>query len=138
MLSRVVLGLALGGVGICDVRTRKVSMPILIGGVLVLLALSPWNEGVDGRAMLGGVFLGLTLSLVSMVSGGRMGFGDGLVFCMTGVCLGFWENLTLMSLSFLFAGIFGAVGLLMKKLTMRQRIPFVPFVVVGYLGTLCL
>ena len=51
---------------------------------------------------------------------------------MTGLFLGFWDNLALLVLASVLAGVSAVLLLLMKKRKKQDRIPFVPFVFVAY------
>ena len=53
-------------------------------------------------------------------------------FVMTGLFLGFWENLVLLLLASVLAGIGAAVLLFFRKKKKKERIPFVPFVFTAY------
>ena len=61
-----------------------------------------------------------------------IGYGDGCLFVMTGLFLGFWENLVLLLLASVLAGIGAAVLLFFRKKKKKERIPFVPFVFTAY------
>ena len=58
--------------------------------------------------------------------------GDGAVFMLTGLYLGWKENLLLMFLSFSMAGVFGLALLLAKRIRADDRLPFVPFLFLAY------
>ena len=42
--------------------------------------------------MVGGIIL-----FVSKITGGKIGMGDGFILCATGISLGLWANLELLS-----------------------------------------
>ena len=59
--------------------------------------------------------------------------GDGLILSVTGLGLGFWNNLELFALA-LFAAALVSIVLLITRLANRKTsIPFVPFLFLGYL-----
>lgn len=115
-----------------DLKKGMVYLPLLAGmGVLGIIChiflqeKSVWN-------LLFGMLIGCVLLLIGFLSGEKIGYGDGVVFAMTGVFLGFWENLLL----FLFAAVLSGVAALILVITRKKgkedQIAFVPFVFTGY------
>lgn len=81
-----------------------------------------------------GIGTGLFLLAVSAVSKGAVGFGDGLLLCVTGIFLGGMGNLRLLMLgSILCAAVLGA-GLAFGRVRWKQRFPFVPFLFLAQIG----
>ena len=79
-----------------------------------------------------GMSVGIALLLYSLVTHESIGYGDGCLFVMTGFFLGIWENLVLLLLASVLAGIGSAVLLFFRKKKKKERIPFVPFVFTAY------
>ena len=80
----------------------------------------------------GRIRFGIALLLYSLVTHESIGYGDGCLFVMTGLFLGIWENLVLLLLASVLAGIGSAVLLFFRKKKKKERIPFVPFVFTAY------
>lgn len=129
----------LGMLGICsyeDIKTRK------IGVVAVLLfaifgVISRMILGIpDIKGMIGGMLLGGVLYLAGILFKGSLGSGDALMVMVSGIYLGFWNNLLLLWIASFFAGILG-VGLLLKG-KKNKEIPFAPFLLIAYLLLLAL
>lgn len=124
----------LGMLGICsyeDIKTRKIGVVAVllfaIFGVInrMLLGSPAINE------MIGGMSLGGILFLMGNLFKGCMGNGDALMVMVTGIYLGFWNNLLLLWIASLFAGVIGIGLILMGK--KNREIPFAPFLLVAYL-----
>lgn len=67
------------------------------------------------------------------VTRGAVGGGDGCFFLVSGLLLGFWENVMLLCYGILFCGIFSLVYVVWGKLRGRgnvgkETVPFLPFV----------
>lgn len=62
-----------------------------------------------------GMSVGIALLLYSLVTHESIGYGDGCLFVMTGLFLGIWENLVLLLLASVLAGIGSAVLLFLEK-----------------------
>ena len=88
----------------------------------------------DGRELwtfgLIGMVPGFFLCAVSRISGG-IGAADGIMFLVTGVLLGFEENLTLLWITLLETAAFGGIEAFRKK-GKKAGIPMAPFILAGF------
>ena len=80
-----------------------------------------------------GMLLGLALILVSMLTRGSVGLGDGILLAVTGVYLGGYKNLQLFMIGLLLAAFWSLVLVVVKKKNGKEEIAFVPFLLVSYL-----
>lgn len=130
--SYVLLG-TLGVHSIEDIRKKEITISItLFSGVIgALLHLFYWNQSI--YTMLMGMLPGIGILILSRLTEGRIGLGDGIVFMLTGFYLGLQDNLLLMCISFLLAGIWGVLLLLVGHCAKNRKIPFIPFLFVGYI-----
>lgn len=76
--------------------------------------------------------LGFGLLGISMLSQGEIGYGDGCFFLVSGILLGFWENLLLLLWGSLCCGLFCLILTVRDGVKRRKRencsVPFLPFV----------
>lgn len=135
---KVLVGIMLCICGIKDMRTKTVPLYIIgITAVLLCIAL-PFAGKMVIIDIIGGIFPGLLLLIVSKVSRGQIGMGDGIVFCVTGIGLGLWLNIWLLMYSLLLAAVFGLLLMIVKRAGKRRAIPFMPFVFIAYIGVIVL
>ncbi len=87
-----------------------------------------WPAGVISMGI--GVFIILT----ALISGGMVGFGDGLLILTMGSVLGAGELAGILCGALLLCGIYSGIEYLMLKKSRSEEIPFVPFLLIGYLG----
>ncbi len=101
----------------------------MIGILVIVLA-----RVVDGDfwKWMPGVAVGVFLYLMSKATRGAVGEGDALVYLMTGVTLGFFGNIELLTLSLFFSAIVSVFLLVFRKVGKKKRIPFVPFTAIAY------
>ncbi len=83
-------------------------------------------------SILCGMLLGLALILVSMVTRGSVGLGDGLLLVVTGVYLGGSRNLELLMIGLLLAAFWSLGLVVVKKKKGKQEIAFVPFLLISH------
>lgn len=141
-IPSVILEVFLGGVlmvcAMIDMKKREIPL-ILLGSAFMILCLSfPLHNNITWIEGIGGVLIGITLFGVNKISRGQIGSGDAFVFCITGVYLGFWENLNLLLYSLFIAAVFSIGLIIIKKVHRKYAIPFVPFVFLAYLGRVVL
>ena len=81
---------------------------------------------------LAGVSIGLLLLGAAFVSRQKVGYGDGLVFMVCGLYLGFWENFSLLFMSLVLCALGGLFLMLIGKIKKGQTLPFIPFVMAAF------
>ncbi|MCI8374491.1 MAG: hypothetical protein HFI29_03505 [Lachnospiraceae bacterium] len=124
--------------GLLDLKKGEVSL-LSLGGFALLgaglnLALGfqrPWE-------LAGGIAIGLALLILAFLTGEAIGFGDGLLLGVTGIYLGFWENLRLLALGTLCCALIQGIGVALRKVRLKDRVPLVPFLLLAFAGGLML
>ena len=81
----------------------------------------------------GGIAVGALFLLVSRITREGMGYGDSWAIFILGIYLGIWKLLEALSAAFLFLGAAAVICLLIKKMSRKYKLPFVPFLAIGYL-----
>lgn len=114
-----------------DKKHLEIKKSVLFVAAAVLLA-----AGSAGDAMLpsrlGGGALGVLLLFFCRFSKEAMGMADGILILVCGVAFGLYETAALCFFAALYAGIFSAVLLITHKAGRKSRIPFLPFLLLGY------
>lgn len=120
--------------GIRDFRKRQVSLPVILifTGMGIFMCIPEWK--MCWQSMFLGATIGGILLLLAGVSREQIGYGDGWMFVATGVLLGFRVNLFLLFFSFLCSGVAAGILFLLRS-SRKRRIPFIPFMISGYLLT---
>lgn len=120
----------LGMLGICsieDIRKKEIqSVRVLcfgIGGILLHL----WQRNQSLYSMLGGIAVGAAVIILSLVSGGIIGIGDGLVLCVAGIYIGGINTMRLLLTGLFLSSLYALVLLFMHRKRRKDTIPFIPF-----------
>lgn len=115
-----------------DLKRKEVTATYILffGSVGVVLHLVYANCSI--YSMLLGMLLGIGMMAVSFLSQGSIGIGDGILLTVTGVYLGGYENLELFLLGLFLAGIWSLGLLVLKKKQRKDKIAFMPFLLVAY------
>ncbi len=121
-----------------DIKTRRLSgkgiFLFVIVGVMVSVLFPVYRIG----QILLGMGIGGGLLIVSLLSKGGIGAGDGMVVLISGIYLGVRENCFLLLLALLVSSLYSGVLWIGKKVDRKQKIPFIPFLLVGYIMRLVL
>lgn len=136
--AEVLLGIWLLLCSFQDIKEKKISVFLIASGGLLLSVTFLIVGGVPVIDRLSGLLLGLLLLAAGRLLKGQIGDGDGLIICITGICLGFIKNLNLMLLGLSLTGLVSLFLLIFRRAERKDTIPFVPFLFLSYLGVIFL
>lgn len=116
-----------------DLKIKKIPIiPLVLTGIVgMIFHLLNWNRNIWD--ILAGMFIGVVLYFISVITKGKIGRGDGVLFMVTAVYLGFWNNLVLLWIACILAGVVGSVMMIFFKKKKDYKLPFVPFVLLAAL-----
>lgn len=121
---------------LAEIDVRKKELPLVM--LIIFCGIGVLVQGVLKnflwKDLCGGILVGVGILLAAVVSRENIGIGDGLLLCVTGLYLGLWRNLVLLLGAFTCAAAVSVVLLFLKKCDRRSRFPFVPFILVSYVG----
>ena len=127
----VVLCILLALLSLEDVRKKKIHLwpiPVFLLWQLGFLVFTERNLWMD---CLCGLAIGLVFCMVSMLSEGVIGIGDGLVICLLGFYIGARKVLIVLTVAFFLSGLAAMVYIALKK-GKTARLPLIPYIYVGY------
>ncbi len=133
IVIRACTGLMLTAGAVQDIYMKRIYTWIIAAAGIIAAVCIPFCPGISLPERMTGVLVGIFVCLLSRVTGGKIGFGDGLVLCVTGLALGFWRNMELFAVSLLAAALVSIALILLRKANRKTRIPFVPFLLFGYI-----
>ena len=109
-----------------DLKDRRINPYwLLLHAGFAVGARLVFGEMIPGLA---GISIGVLLIGAAFVSRQKVGYGDGLVFVVCGLYLGFWANFSLLFLSLLLCALGGLFLMAIGKIKKGQALPFIPFV----------
>lgn len=131
-IIRIVLGVLLLFCGVQDLMYKRIYLWMIGVCATAIIACLPFCESLSLTERLGGCALGLGVILLSKATGGKIGLGDGILLCITGLSLGFWTNTELFGIALSLAAAVSVLLLLLRLADRKKSIPFVPFLLAGY------
>ncbi len=116
-----------------DIRTREIRLLEILAFAILGVAYNIFFHPNSFLSIAGGVMVGMLVLLFSIVSKEKIGRGDAYIIMVAGLFLGFEETLLLLWISSILAALIGIF--LLKKYgdAMDKELPFVPFLLLGYL-----
>lgn len=135
-MNLVGTGIVFGTLTICtisDMVRRKIHISVLVAFGFLGLIYRLLSNDMSWQMLLGGIGLGLLFVLVSVISREQLGMGDAILLLDCGIFLGFWQLLALIWVASLLAGMTGFVFMFWLKKSKNYRIPFAPYILLGYL-----
>ncbi|ROR23669.1 leader peptidase (prepilin peptidase)/N-methyltransferase [Mobilisporobacter senegalensis] len=133
---QILLGVILVISSIKDIKRRRISMSIIVPGIIILLICLPFRNNISIVNGLFGTIVGISMIGIGRLSRWQIGMGDGIVLILTGIGLGFWENAFLFLYALLLIFLFSVILLFLKKITKKTTLPFIPFIFLGYIGVI--
>ncbi len=119
----------MGILGICsveDIRSRQIRTVVVgIAGTIGVLwhlmkvRLQIWD-------VMAGMLVGVFVYLLSILTREKIGKGDALVFMVTGIYLGLWNNLLLLWFSSMIAAVVAGIMVVFFHKKKTDTLPFVP------------
>ena len=130
IISKVVLLLALFGVSWSDYKTQLLdTRQLILIGMIGILLCGSWEALCQA---ISGALVGIGILFVAWCTRESIGFGDGWLFVVTGLFLGFKENAVLLFWTLILAGVFAVVCVALKKKGRNESMALGPFVLTAY------
>lgn len=132
MLQKVVVMVFLAIGTLSDIKYKRIPVWLIVsfGAASAVLRMSGMQQQ-SGMELLTGVATGVFLIVISAVTGGQIGIGDGLVFMVLGVLIGS-ANVTLLIIALILRAVVAGVLFVARRVKRKDRLPFVPFVLCAY------
>ncbi len=117
---------------VCDLKSRTIAVvPLAVYMVLGIILNCIWGYQ-SLFSVIGGVLIGLILLGYAFITKESIGYGDGVLFICVGLYVGLSQNLRLLFFSLLLAAVAGGIYTLVKKKSIKTKIPFVPCITFSY------
>ena len=134
-LIRLSFGMALTAFALWDHKSKKLPMmPVFC--LLAAGILSVCMKGTDNlQNTLLGVGIGALICVAAKLTGDSIGMGDGLLALLTGLYMGGDFTFLCICFAFLFSALAALYLIIFKKKGKKDSLPFVPFMLAGYIMT---
>ncbi len=128
------IGVLLFFLGIQDLRQKEISCWWLISIIPFIVIEIITSSEITFMGRIFGGLLGFFFIILSKITKGQIGIGDGYVLCVIGIMLGISKSAILLSYAFLLTSVVSMILLIFFRWNRKKTIPFIPFIFFGYLG----
>lgn len=135
---KILVASMLGITGMIDIKWKKINILIVVPFVIAAIICNMKYDLLTLTSILGGMAIGLVMIGIGIITRGKIGIGDGVILMVTGLFLGFFDNLFLLLSATFLSAMIGAVLLLIKGVDKNYELPFIPFLFLSFLGDLIL
>lgn len=138
-MNELIIKLFFGGylliLGIVDSVHKEISYGAIIGAAGVVLINILFIRSITIPSLLGGIAIGTLILGISYMTKGKIGKGDGILLVILGAFVGFMDMWILLLYALSISAIWSIGLLIIKKVNRNYRIPFIPFIFLGYVGS---
>ena len=131
-------------------RSKRRVKVIILGSLIVLAVMDVYRKVLPLSLLIGliicalvyvweipyGALPGIFMLGISLASHEAIGIGDCLVIIALGICIGFVMILYVICLALFACACINMVRLIYHRIKKKERIAFVPYIAMAYLGVL--
>lgn len=133
-VAEIIMGIYLGILSGVDIRKKKISIRMLVIGAVLSVVCVVFGSKVVWLDRVIGAAIGAVLLIISFLTREAIGKADGILLIYLGVCTGYFRYSRLLLVSFSLCCLVSMIRLGFHVITKKQRIAFVPFLLIGFLS----
>lgn len=119
-----------------DIKMKKITSSYLkIGSIVsvIIFCVFTYNENLKWNQWI--IFLGpgLIFLIAARITKEEIGYGDGFVLLILGICIGDIEIWEICKISIYFICVYTLIMVVRKKIKRKDRIPYLPFLWIAHL-----
>ena len=135
--------LLFGFLGICAVYDgiqREIPLVVVWLGITAAIVLHIQGQGVNHtwQAAALSVIPGVTFWILSVITGEKVGYGDGWILIMIGLFMGLWKCFLILMIGLISSSLVVLILLAVRKVSKNYQLPFAPFLLLGMGVVVCL
>ncbi len=136
MIINIIIIILLGISSFMDIKYRKISTRLLIvfgTAAILILAEKMYRNGIVeiGRMFIG-ILPGLLLLLFGKITSESIGYGDGYIFVIIGIYIGFIRTVGILITALFLSALISIFLLSIRKINRHTELPFIPVVLISY------
>ena len=139
MTGQVLLFIFLLIATVLDIRSRRIPALLFVifgaAGIIVrVFVIMDQSQSPSIMEALFGIMIGAVFIGISLISDGKLGMGDAIAILVTGIYLTGSGTAFTVLYAMLLSALFSIVLLALHKGTRKTELPFLPFLLAGFLS----
>ena len=125
----------IGMLAICateDLRKKQIHLNVVLAFGILGIVFHMLGQEQTIENIIFGMGVGGVLLLLSILTGGKIGIGDGVLLVVTGIYLGLEQNLMLFVGSLFICACYALLLLVLRRRKRNDTLAYAPFVLVSY------
>lgn len=129
IILKLILSCILLFISIIDIKTKIIPNKLIIIGMIIGVIMVYLNDNITTiSALLGCLFCGGMVAVISIITKGSIGMGDAKLFACIGIWFGLQTTLGIMLIATMLSGLVGLILLTFKKVNRKTTMPFAPYI----------
>lgn len=121
---------------VIDIREQKVFSMLCFANMAAAIIVNVIIQNILWFSILLGMMLGGILWIISICTKEALGKGDAIVVFTLGSMTGVKISLEILTWASVICAFVSIIGLIIKKVKFKSRVPFIPFMFIGGIITL--
>lgn len=117
-----------------DIKEKTLPIPFLLFFGLLGIGLHLTGGFLSWQEMISGVVVGVLFLILGWITKEAIGYGDGITILIFGIYEGVPEMLPVVISAFFLSGIWGIFTLIRFRRQLDISMPFLPFLLLAYIG----
>lgn len=131
ILSQVVVMVFLILCSYLDVKYRRIPVSVYLIFMLISAAVVVCEGRLDWRTWMIGMIPGIIMIVISFISHEKIGYGDSISIALMGILYKYEMVLSVCAVGFGIIFLAGLIMMITGKAKLSDRLPFMPFLMVG-------
>lgn len=119
-----------------DIKSKTIHMKSILVGCIIFIVSIIFISEINLISRLFASFVGGFFLALSWITRENIGMGDGIVITIIAISYGLHNTISILFLSFLLLFLLTIVLMSIKKVKGKDRIPFIPFLLLGFVGSI--
>lgn len=125
---------------VCDGLEKKIPLAVVWIGIATAIVLQ--IQGMSGEwswlSITLSVLPGVIFWMLSLITGEKVGYGDGWMLIMIGLFMGLWRCLLILLVGLVSESFVVLILLVFRRVSKDRQVPFAPFLLFGMGVVTCL
>lgn len=134
MWSMILTAVCLAAMSIADIVNRKVPLWMLTVQASLAVGMLVWG-GINGELSIGGICRALIPGIILVaiaLSTKKAGWADGVVLLLLGIQTNYEKCMVAVLVALFLMAVFSVVLLVLRKVKKDTKLPFIPFLAMGW------